>query len=349
MENSMRRYTILLVVSFVLMLVSITGTIYLSSGGTERTSQQTLLGEITVYTTLPAENVTYLAQEYEKEHKVQVNFVPLSEQELAETITLPGKADLVLADSRLLRKAAGQGWLVPYTSEHSDAVGNSFKDQHDYWIGVWYDPVVFCLNRDYMQRNANLPISWQSLAEAKSIRLGITDFLAADNAANMYFFLVAQFGEQEAIRLLQGMHPQIVQYAKYLSTPVRMAGMGEVDLSIAVQSEALRYIDDGYPLKIVHPLEGTAYSLIGMGILWQAPHGELAKKFADWLLTDDAQLVLQKNKFYFVPTNSALLAAKGLSVRSPLLFAQQADYSLEKRQQLLDMWVKQVRLKVNKP
>lgn len=346
MEKSMRRYTVLLVVSFVLMLVAITGTIYLSSGGSERTGQQPLLGEITVYTTLPAEHVTYLAQEYEKSHKVQVNFVPLSEQELAQQITAPGKADMILTDSRLLRRAAGQGWLVPYTSEHSDAVSNSFKDQHDYWIGVWYDPIVFCLNRDYMQRNANLPLAWQELSEAKSIRIGITDFLAADSAANLYFFLVAQFGEQEAIRLLQRMHPHVVQYAKYLSTPVRMAGMGEVDLSVAVQSEVLRYIADGYPLRIVQPAEGTAYSLVGTGILWQAPHGELAKDFADWLLTDDAQLVMQQNRFYFIPTNSALLASKGLSVRSPLLFNQLADYPVEKKQQLLDMWVKQVRLKL---
>lgn len=340
----MRRYTVLLVVSFVIMLLVITGTMYISGTGSDRDSGRKLLGEITVYTTLPTENVTYLAEEYEKLHKIQVNFVPLSEQELEQRLREPGKADMVLADSRLLRRAAGQGWLVPYVSEHSDAVAGNLKDAGDFWIGTWYDPVVFCINRDYMQRNARLPLGWRDLSEAKGMRIGITDFLAADSSANLYFFLIAQFGEQGTLDLLKKIHPNVVQYAKYLSTPVRMAGMGEVDLTVAVQSEVLRYIDDGYPLKIIQPEEGTAYTLIGNGILLHAPHGEQARKFADWLLTDEALLVLQSNKFYFVPTNPATLAYKRLAVRNPVLFNQLADFPKEKRQELLDRWVKQVRL-----
>ena len=192
----MRRYTVLLVVSFVIMLMVISGTMYISGAGNDKDSSRKLLGEITVYTTLPTENVTYLAEEYEKLHKVQVNFVPLSAQDLAQRISEPGKADMVLADSRLLRRAAGRGWLVPYVSEHSDAVSGSFKDAGDFWIGTWYDPVVFCINRDYMQRNEWLPLGWRDLSEAGDMRIGITDFLAADSSANLYFFLIAQFGWQ---------------------------------------------------------------------------------------------------------------------------------------------------------
>ena len=144
--------------------------------------------------------------------------------------------------------------------------------------------------------------------------------------------------------MLQQIHPHVVQYAKYLSTPVRMAGMGEVDIAVAVQSEILRYIEDGYPLKIIQPVEGTAYMLTGTGILLDAPHGEQAKKFADWLLTDEAMLVLQTNKFYFIPCNPTTLAYKQLAVRNPSLFNQLADFSREKRQELLDKWVKQVRI-----
>lgn len=341
----MRRYTVLLVVSFVIMLMVITGTMYISGAGSNRNGSRQLLGEITVYTTLPVENVTYLAEEYEENNKVQVNFVPLSEQELEQRVReQSGKADLLLADSRLLRRLAAQGWLVPYLSEHNDAVADSFRDDGGFWIGTWYDPMVFCINRDYMQRNEHLPLGWKDLSEAGRMRIGITDFLAADSAANLYFFLTAQFGEEAALDLLRKIHPRVVQYSKYLSTPVRMAGMGEVDLTVAVQSEVLRYIDDGYPLKIIQPEEGTAYVLIGTGVLLNAPHGEQAKKFADWLLTDEAQLVLQNNKFYFVPTNPATLAYKRLAVRNPVLFKQMADFPREKKQELLDRWVKLVRL-----
>ena len=339
----MGRYTVLLITSFVIMLGVITGTMYISGSGSHQESSGSLLGEITVYTTLPAENVSYLAESYEKSTHVKVNFIPMSEDELEKQIE-QGKGDMVLADSRVLRRAAGAGWLVPYASLHGDSVSNSLKDENNYWTGTWYDPVVFCINRDYMQRTERLPLGWQDLASKQEMRVGITDFLAADSAANLYFFLIAQFGQEKAIEMLRQLHPHVVQYAKYLSTPVRMAGMGEVDVAVAVQSEALRYIEDGYPLKIIQPEEGTAYTLLGTGILLNAPQAELAKKFADWLLTDEAMLVLQSNKFYFVPCNPDTLAYKRLAVRNPRLFDQQADYPPAKKQELLDIWVKQVRI-----
>lgn len=326
------------------MLALISGSFYLADFGRHEETVEPTLGEITVYTTLPTENVTYLAEEYKKLNKIKVNFIPLSETDLEARLADTGKADLVLTDSRVLRRAAGNGYLVPYTSEHSDSVNKNFKDKNDYWIGTWYDPVVLCINKDYMQRTSPLPLGWRDLAEMPKLRIGITDFLAADNAANLYFFLVAEFGEENALQLLAKIHPKVVQYAKYLSTPVRMAGMGEVDLTVAVQSEVLRYIDDGFPLKIIQPEEGTAYTLIGTGVLLNAPHGEQAKKFADWLLTDEALLTLQANKFYFVPTNPATLAYKSLAVRNPRLFNQLADFPQAKKQELLDKWVKQVRI-----
>ena len=339
----MGRYTILLITSFVIMLGVITGTMYISGTGSHKESNR-LLGEITVFTTLPTENVSYLAEAYEKNYHIKVNFMPMSEGDLTKYLQQPGRGDMVLTDSRILRRAAGEGWLVPYGSLHGDSVSRNLKDANDYWTGTWYDPVVFAINKDYMQRTVNFPLGWQDLAENDAIRIGITDFLAADSAANLYFFLTAQFGEGKTLSMLQSIHPHVVQYAKYLSTPVRMAGMGEVDIAVAVQSEVLRYIEDGYPLKIIQPAEGTAYMLTGTGILLNAPHEEQAKKFADWLLTDEAMLVLQSNKFYFIPCNPDTLAYKQLAVRNPSLFEQLADFSKEKQQELLDKWVKQVRI-----
>lgn len=333
----------MLITSFVIMLGVITGTMYISGTGSHK-ENNSLLGEITVYTTLPTENVSYLAEAYEKEYHIKVNFMPMSETDIVKQMQKPGRGDMVLTDSRILRRAAGEGWLVPYGSLHGDSVSNKLKDPNDYWIGTWYDPVVFCINTDYMKRTVNFPLGWQDLAGKADIRIGITDFLAAESAANLYFFLTAQFGEEKTMAMLQQIHPHVVQYAKYLSTPVRMAGMGEVDIAVAVQSEILRYIEDGYPLKIIQPVEGTAYMLTGTGILLDAPHGEQAKKFADWLLTDEAMLVLQTNKFYFIPCNPTTLAYKQLAVRNPSLFNQLADFPREKRQELLDKWVKQVRI-----
>lgn len=339
----MRRYTALLITSFMLLVMAIGGSMYLS-GHVENHKQAGTLPSITVYTMLPVETVAPLAEEYERNHKVKVSFIPIDEQELSQRIGDTGKADLLLADSVVLNHIAAAGWLVPYHSEVGDAVSDELKDPNGFWIGTWYDPMVFCLNRDYVARQDVLPLSWQELANSNA-RVGITDLLAADAASNLMFSLVSQYGEENTINMMKKLHPKTVQYSKYLSTPVRMAGMGEVDISIAVQSEVMRYINDGFPLTITYPQEGTSAILIGTGLLLNAPHSEQARAFADWLQGDEAQLTLQRNNFFFVPANRNILAYKKLTGKDIKLFLPFVDLSKERKQGLLDKWMKEVRMK----
>lgn len=340
----MRRYTVLLITSFTLLVMAIGGSMYLS-GHADETKQVNTLPTIMVYTTLPVENVAPLAEEYERNYRVKIAFVPIGESDLINKAADTGKGDLLLADSSVLSHMAAAGWLVPYVSETGDLVQDNLKDEHDFWIGTWYDPIVFCMNKDYVARNDAVPMSWQELAADQNSRIGVTDFLAADASANMLFTLVSQYGEDNTLQMFQMMHPRVRQYAKYLSTPARMAGMGEVDISVAVQSEAMRYIHDGFPLCIVHPQEGTAFTLIGTGLLLNAPHEEQAKVFADWLQGDEAQLVLQRSNFFFVPANRNTLAHKKLTNKNISLFTPLVDLPKERKQELLDKWLRQVRMK----
>ena len=343
----MRRYTSLLLTAFILVLLVVAGSAYLA-GSSDRTEKTKTVQSLTVYTTLPAEHAALLAEEYEKTNKVRVNFVPLAEKDLLQKLqTKDGEAegDMVLADQATLRRAAADGSFAPYTSENSDSIAEQFKDADGYWTGVWYDPVVFCVNRDYLRSIPRIPNTWSALAGFTGVRIGLTDFLASDAASNLFFSMMAQFGDTTTYQILRQLHPKVVQYAKYLSTPVRMAGMGEVDVSIAVQSETLRYINDGYPLQIIYPADGTAYMLTGMGILKNSRNSTAAKEFAEWLIRDDAQLVLQKNTFFFVPVNPATLAYKTFAGKNIILFDQPQEFSAEQRHSLLDRWVKNIRLK----
>ena len=332
----------LLTISFLMIVGSIFCALYFTNGGTGYDDSR-LRGSITVYTTLPAENVAPLAEAYEKSHKIRVTFVPMTEDELANKIKDTGKADLVMTDSRLLRRAASNGWLLPYISEHGDVVSDRLKDDKGFWTGLWYDPVVFCINTDYMKRLPHIPASWTELGQLQNYRLGITDFMAADNAANIYMFMVAQYGEENALSYMKQLHPHVVQYAKYLSTPARMTGMGEADISIVVQSEALRYIGDGYPLKIIYPVEGTAYTLTGIGLLLNGPNENNAREFINWMLTDEPQLALMNAGFYFMSANGSLVAAKHFAGKNVVLYEQLADYPVNERRKLLDRWLKDVR------
>ena len=257
----MRRYTTLLLTAFLLLAIVIAGSAYLA--GTGHIDHRTREQEITVLTTLPAEEAEILSQAYEDSSGVHVTFVPLSSADVLERAKAqagsPQKSGpaMVLADWQTLGQASRSGYLVPYLSERGDMVAAAFRQDDGYWMGVWYDPIIFCINRDYLiSLHTDIPDTWQALADQDG-RVGITDFMAADASSNLLYAMDAEFGDEKTLELLDKIHPRVVQYARYLSNPVRQAGMGEVDISIAVESETLRYIHDGYPLQIIYPADGT--------------------------------------------------------------------------------------------
>lgn len=345
----MRRYTSLFLTAFLLLLVVLAGSAYLA--GADTTSTGRPLKEITAYTTMPAETASVLTAAYEDSSGVRVNFVPLSPQELRarlheQAMGEPhGEAALVVADKSVLSKAAADGALLPYMSEAGDQVPERFRQTEGYWIGVWYDPIVFCVNRDYLKGQMQVPDTWQDLARNQQVRIGVTDFLAAEASANLFCSMVAQYGDAATLDIWRAIHPKVVQYAHYLSNPVRQAGMGEVDISVAVASETMRYINDGYPLRVIYPADGTAAMVMSTGIAYKADASDeaAAKQFADWLLTDEAQQALQSKGFFFVPTNPGTLAYKSFAGKNMVLFTAEPGFTQEQRYELLDRWVKEVR------
>lgn len=344
----MKRYTPLLLTTFLLVLAVFTCSAYIA--GADRKTDRRPMREITAYTTLPAEHAAIIADEYEKFSHIRVNFVPLSADAIEERLdneinAHEESAAVLLADSALLRRAAGKGFVVPYVSESNDAVAKNFKNADGFWTGVWYDPIIFCANADYLKTLSRIPDNWTELSELQGARIGITDFMAADASANLLYSMIAQFGDQAAYGIWRGIHPNVVQYAKYLVNPVRQAGMGEADIAIAVESETLRYINNGYPLKIIYPADGTSYMLTGTAVVAGTNDEEqtAAKNFADWLLTDEAQVALQKNGFYFVSTNPSAIAYKTFTGKNIVLFDAGGEFSPQEKHDFLDRWVKYIR------
>jgi iron(III) transport system substrate-binding protein len=343
----MRRYLPLLLISFFLVVITFVGTTFLAGSAGKDNHEN--VKSILVYTTIPLEQATALTAQYEKETGVRVNLVPLAPSDVAVKLGLEKatpKADLVLTDQTVLEQLKKQKLLTAYDSEQTDMVPEKFCDDDGYWVGTWYDPVVLAANRDFLKTLPQPPTKWSDLAKMTNYRLVITDFLAADASANLLYTLTAVNGETETLAFLGKIHPRIVQYAKFLATPPRMVGLGEADIAIVVQSEALRYVKDNFPLQVIYPEEGTAYLLTGVALVSGAPHSSEAKQFIDWLLQDAAQTALQNNKFYLVPTNPDIKAYKEYSGKDKhlTLFDYEDKLTPEQKSKLLDKWVQTVRL-----
>ncbi|NLP41846.1 MAG: extracellular solute-binding protein [Veillonellaceae bacterium] len=341
----MRRYLPILLMSFFILIIVLAGSIYLPGYADEKKAES--MKNITVYTTLPVEQAAVLALEYEKYQSVRINVVPLAENDLIlklKTESLNPQADIVLATKTVLEQAKKNNLLEQVTSEQLDIIPKRFKDENNYWYGLWYDPMIFVVNKDIQKISPQIPTSWRDLSRDSKLRIGITDFLAAEASANLLYTLTSVNGETQTLAFLKKLHPQVVQYSKFLATPVRMVGMCEADVAIAVQSEASRYIKDSFPIKIVYPTDGTAYLLTGAGLVTKSIHKSEAKTFIDWLMQNNAQNALQKSKFYYVPTNPELPEYKEFNQKNIELLENKEIVTLEQKHRLLDKWIQTVRI-----
>ena len=146
----MRRYTIFVLTAVMIVLAAVAGFILPVDADKKNLNSPT--AELTAYTTLPPETASVLAEVYERENHVRINFVPMNSQDILQEIkndavsdpTVVRTVDIVITDSKILQEAASLNLLTPYSSETNDAVRKKFKDEHDRWIGIWYDPIIFC-------------------------------------------------------------------------------------------------------------------------------------------------------------------------------------------------------------
>ncbi|MBO6178067.1 MAG: extracellular solute-binding protein [Selenomonadaceae bacterium] len=334
----MRRFAIVFCVALVVAAIILFPYISISK------ESERPMREITALTTLPPSVVEILSDEYERTRKIRVHFVPLTKEEIFNNLENNTEASLVVADQETLRLSTS--CFSPTITPQWDFVPEHLKDKDGLWTGIWYDPIVFCENLDYLKTHKIAPLSWQNLAATNNIRIGMTDFLAAEAMENLLFSMIAQYGDAAAYSIWRGIHSNVVSYAKFLNNPARQAGMGEVDIAVVVQSEAIRYLNDDYPLKIIYPRDGTSYMLVGTGIIRGKENVDegTAREFADWLQTDEAHQILQKNGFYFIPANPATLTYKSFGGKELFLYTAPINFSKEQKHDFVDRWVKYIRL-----
>lgn len=343
----MRRYIPLLLVGLCVLFVILAMLLYTTQIVGQKDKDEKFVPvtkTLTVYTTMPADMAMIIAEQYQKENNIKINFAVMSSGELEQKVINDNNADLIITDSRLLEKIARQGILTGSISEQEDIVPDEFKSAANQWIGIWYDPIVFCYNLDYVKNNWYIPASWQELAHVSQIKISMTDFTVASASSNILYSLIESRGDAEAFALLKNIHQKVERYAKYLSTPVRMVGMAEADMAIAVQSETLRYIHDGYPLTIVYPEDGTMYRLTGAGIITASKQQEDADNFVKWLLGDNIQTELQRHQYYYVPTNYGSLTYKEFAGKNIKFMKKYTELDDINRKIFLDKWVKDIRL-----
>ncbi|MEE3451986.1 ABC transporter substrate-binding protein [Dialister sp.] len=300
---------------------------------------------VTVYTDIPPGALELLNPVFFEESGIKLNVVYLSTDQLASETSKPDVApcDIFISSQDSLNKLKENNRLQIFASARTDTALNLFKDEECYWTGIWVDPVIFAVNKDYSLKHPAFQFNWPEVLTIKSVRLSVTDFIAASMAEDLLMCMTEHFGIEETMWYLTEAQKHIVQYGKYLSTPSRMAAMGKCDIGISGFNEAVRTQKENMPLEIVFPEDGSPWYLYGAGISKDAQYPERGQLFLNWLL-DSPQYknLMEKNNFYYIYVND--LAMNGDNRGTTLNFWNlQKKYYDEGKKDLLNQWGEKIR------
>lgn len=306
--------------------------------------------EIIIYTDGNPELMTAIGQAYEKEAQVKVHVIPIPSNQMGIRLSLPEaeqQGDLVISTKTNLEEGVEHGAFrrLPVTLTHM--VDTVFHGLDEQWVGIWYDPYVLALHDTFYGSQGKYVNTWFSLAYTGPWRIAVTDFVADETSITLLNTFGAIYGQKGAISYFDSLRSRIVQYAKALPSSVRMAAIGDVQVSVGHYSDAKLYEIHKYPVTILYPREGTPYDMMGVGILKGSSNVGESEAFVSWLLSERVQAVLKLADTYYLPTIETVESQKDRQGNRLVLW--NAGIVKEKQDKILQEWIRQVRFRKDTP
>jgi iron(III) transport system substrate-binding protein len=218
-----------------------------------------------------------LAQKYEQE--VKANQVRASV--------------IALTNPTLARKWAKDGLLMEYASPE-------FKNYPDQFVLANYfgpmhgEPHVMAYNTEIVKAD-QAPKTWTDLLDPKwKNKLALTDAASSNSALHWYAAMRATYGKE----FLQKLADQNVLIKTGGAEVGATLVSGERQVAAMItQGHTQRAIGAGGKLRIVIPPEGAPMLYTVIFIPAKAPNPEVGKKFLDFALSQEAQLMLDGKHF----------------------------------------------------
>ncbi|MEA3335149.1 MAG: ABC transporter substrate-binding protein [Chloroflexota bacterium] len=207
------------------------------------------------------------------------SFIAASAEDLLETYDSPNHANIVNKDLML-------------SSENQ-------------WAGIYVGSLGFATNSEWLEENPDMeaPNAWDDLlAEELAGQLMVAHPSSSGTSYTALCTILQVKGEEEGWEFLRDYAGQVNQFTKSGSAPASFVGGGEAAVGIVFSHDIVKRIEDGLPLVLSFPEEGTGYEVGGMGIVKGAKNLENAKKWYDWALEPATQEIGPKYGAYQAPT-----------------------------------------------
>ena len=299
--------------------------------------------KILIYTDLPQSAVQAFEGPFFRNSGVKLVVQEMSGAGMVQAARSGQIPDLYVASQKTLMALKEKNLLEPHVSDRTDTVLNACKDGEGYWTGIWLNPAVFAVNAEFASAHPAFFYTWDEVLSRQSVRLVMTDFIASEYSEESLMALVEHFGEEGTFQRLRDASAHIVQYGKYLSTPAQMAAMDKCDIGISGLDEAKKVQQEGLPVRIIYPEDGTFFYLYGAALARDGSQAERAADFIDWLLDSESQEAQkEQNSYHFIYVNDAGMPVDDAGTKLSF-WALEKQYTELGKKELLSRWLQEIR------
>ncbi len=270
-----------------------------------------------MYTAFDTEEAQLYIEAFEAETGIDVEWVRMSSGEILARIEAEAsnpQASVWHAGSNTSHiNASSKGLLAPYRPKIDFQLQPQLHADDWTWTGFYTGAIGFISNKDFLsKKGVKAPTSWKDLlnpAFAQNVAMAYP--YTSGTAYTTYATLVQMLGEKETLDWWERFDKQSVfQYTKSGTGCIPMAGLGQVGVGIAFSHDIVaKGINQGYPVVMTFPEEGTGFEVGGLSLIKGGPEPELGKQFIDWCFTTEAQNLFQQ--YSRLPVNPKATVAPG--------------------------------------
>ncbi len=206
------------------------------------------------------------------------------------------QGDIVWGISRSLLQSNVQ-YFDAYASQNKDAIPAEFRDPQDRWIGTNLHLLVVLQNTNSVPE-AEGPKSWEDLLAAKwKGNIAFTDPANSGSAYSNITMLVDLWGGGDA-----GWNKvaKLIGNTKMLNRSTLVfqgVGNGEYALGVSLEYAGYLWLNNGAPVKVIYPSDGTIAQMEGVAIIKNGPNTPGARQFVDYVNRKDVREMILKATF----------------------------------------------------
>jgi iron(III) transport system substrate-binding protein len=298
-----------------------------------------------LYEAFDTEEAQVYIEAFEAETGIEVEWVRMSSGEVLARVEAEAsnpQASVWHAGSNTSHiNASSKGLLAPYRPKTDFQLQPQLHADDWTWTGFYTGAIGFISNKDFLsKKGVKAPTSWKDLlnpAFAKNVAMAYP--YTSGTAYTTYATLVQMLGEKETLDWWEKFDRQSVfQYTKSGTGCIPMAGLGEVGVGIAFSHDIVaKGINQGYPVVMTFPQEGTGFEVGGLSLIKGGPEPELGKQFIDWCFTVKAQNLFQQ--YSRLPVNPKATVAPGaVTLDQVKLIDYDAIWAGNNKDRLIEAW-----------